>query len=260
MNTAFAPAWTCPQCQRRVPGRELRCHCGFERTSASAAPSSPVPPPLSPAGGRGRGAVLLAAIAAGIIGVLVYAAVRHEANLEAAARSRSEPIRGEAIYPALPPLPAAARARPARAGAGTATTASAANAARRPPPSQASVELDLLLRRIAAETSVLEVSYRTFADPCVAPRNDPSSIGLGSGSGRDWLASLKTARLLSGVTLREHGATVDCETARKSLVARADALNSDLAAAQTLAHTNGVRPEHWHALMARHQLDVWERY
>jgi hypothetical protein len=260
VNTAFAPAWTCPQCQRRVPGREPRCHCGFERTSVLPAGSFPVPPPLSPAGARGRGAVLLAALAAGLIGVLVYAAVRHQANLEAAVRSRSEPTRGEAIYPALPPLPAAAWTRPARAGTGTAAGASAANAARRPPPSQTSVELDLLLRKIAAETSVLELSYRTFAGPCVAPRNDPSSIGLGSASDRDWLASLKTTRLFSGVTLREHGATVDCEAARRSLVARADALKSDLAAAETLAHANGVRPEHWHDLMAMHQLDVWERY
>jgi hypothetical protein len=260
VNTAFAPAWTCPQCQRRVPGREPRCHCGFERTSASPAPSFPAPPPLSPAGAWGRGAVLLAALAAGLIGVLVYAAVRHDANLEVAVPSRTEPTRGEAIYPALPPLPAAARARPARAGAGTAAGASAANAARRPPPSQTTVELDLVLRRIAAETSVLELSYRTFAGPCLAPRNDPSSIGLGSAPDRDWLASLKTARLISGVTLREHGATVDCEAARRSLVARADALKSDLAAAETLAHASGVRPEHWHDLMAMHRLDVWDRY
>jgi hypothetical protein len=189
-----------------------------------------------------------------VIGVLVYAAVRHEANLEAAVRSRSETTRGEAVYPALPRLPAAARARPARAGAGT-----AAAATRRPPPSQASVELDLLLRRISADTSVLELSYRTFADPCVA-RNDPSSIGLGSALDRDWLASLKTARLISGVTLREHGATVDCAAARRSLVARAEVLKSDLAAAETLAHASGVRPEHWHDLMAMHQLDVWDRY
>jgi hypothetical protein len=189
-----------------------------------------------------------------VIGVLVYAAVRHEANLEAAVRSRSETTRGEAVYPALPRLPAAARTRPARAGA------TAAAAARRPPPSQASVELDLLLRRIAADTSVLELSYRTFADACVAPRNDPSSVGLGSAPDRDWLPSLKTARLISGVTLREHGATVDCAAARRSLVARADALRSDLAAAETLGHASGVRPEHWHDLMAMHQLDVWDRY
>ena len=260
MNTAFAPAWTCPQCQRRVPGREPRCHCGFERASASPAGSFPVPPPLPPAGARGRGAVLLAALAAGLIGVLVYAAVPHEANPEAAVRSRSEPIRGEAIYPALPRLPAAARSRPARAGAGTAAGVPAANAARRPPPSQASVELDLLLRRIAADTSVLELSYRKFADPCLAPRKNPSSIGLGSAPDREWLASLKTTPLLSGVTLRDHGATVDCETARRSLVARADALRSDLAAAEALAHTNGVRPECWHDVMVMHLLDVWERY
>jgi hypothetical protein len=231
-----------------VPGREPRCHCGFERTSASAR-SFPVPP-SSPAGGRRRGAVLVAALAAGVIGVLLYAAIRRDPNLEAAARTRSEPIRGEAIYPALPPLPPlppAARARPARPS-------------KRPPAPPTSVELDLPLRRIAAETSVLELDYRRFADPCVAPPSDPSSIGLRSARDRDWLASLKTARLLSGVTLREHGATVDCETARKTLVARADALKSDLDAARNLAQTNGVRPEHWQRLMATHLLEVWERY
>ena len=221
-----------------MPGREPRCHCGFERTSASAPARSFAVPPSSPAGGRRRGAVLVAALAAGVIGVLLYAASRREPNLEAAPRTRSEPIRGEAIYPALPPLPPAARARPARA-------------AKRPPARQtsASVELDLPLRRIAAETSVLELDYHRFADPCVAPPVD-----------RAWLASLKTARLISGVTLREHGATVDCETARKTLVARADALKSDLDAARNLAQTSGVRPEHWQRLVATYLLEVWERY
>jgi hypothetical protein len=120
--------------------------------------------------------------------------------------------------------------------------------------------LDLPLRRIAAETSVLELSYRRFADPCLAPPSDPSSVGLGSARDRDWLASLKTARLISGVTLRERGATVDCETVRKSLVARADALKSDLDAAENLGQTSGVRPEHWRRLMATHLLEVWQRY
>ena len=92
---------------------------------------------------------------------------------------------------------------------------------------------------------------------CVERTSGLASNGAGNA---DWLASLKTARLISGVTLREHGTTVDCAAARRSLVARADALKSDLAAAQTLAHAGGVRPEHWHDLMAMHQLDVWDRY
>ena len=96
---------------------------------------------------------------------------------------------------------------------------------------------------------MLELDYHRFADPCVAPPVD-----------RDWLASLKTARLISGVTLREHGATVDCETARKTLVARADALKSDLDAARNLAQASGVRPEHWQRLVATYLLEVWERY
>jgi hypothetical protein len=110
--------------------------------------------------------------------------------------------------------------------------------------------LDLPLRKIAAETSVLELSYRRFADACLA---SPSADN-------DWLTSLKTARLVPGVTLRENRATVDCETARANLVARADGLKSDLDGAEHLAQKSGVRPEHWRKLMAVHVLDVWDRY
>jgi len=120
--------------------------------------------------------------------------------------------------------------------------------------------LDLPLRGIAAETSVLELSYRRFADACLAPASDPSSIALGSARDSDWLHSLKTARLLSGVTLREKGATVDCETARSGLVRRADALKSDLDAREHLAQTSGVRPDHWRKLMEVQRLEVWDRY
>ena len=118
--------------------------------------------------------------------------------------------------------------------------------------------LDLPLRRMAAETSVLELSYRPFASACVAQESAPASVGTGRDG--DWLASLKTARLVPGVTLRENRATVDCETARRSLVARADGLKSELDANERLSRTSGVRPEHWRQLVAVHLLEGWDRY
>ena len=134
--------------------------------------------------------------------------------------------------------------------------------------------LDLPLRRIAAETSVLELSYRPFAAACVAPESRPASAGTGREG--DWLASLKTARLLPGVTLREKGATVDCEGARRLLVTRADALKSELdaqraagpderRASRTLAAAGGGPPagglgpllrERGHGLAAAEAPDV----
>jgi hypothetical protein len=118
--------------------------------------------------------------------------------------------------------------------------------------------LDLPLRRIAAETSVLELSYRPFAAACVAPESGPASTGTARDG--DWLATLKSARLLPGVTLREKGATVDCEGARRLLVRRADVLKSDLDAGARLAAANGVRPEQWRQLMATYSLEGWDRY
>jgi hypothetical protein len=82
----------------------------------------------------------------------------------------------------------------------------------------------------------------------------------GTGRDLDWLGSLKTARLLPGVTLREKGATVDCEGARRLLVARADALKSELDADERLGRTSGVRPDHWRQLMAVYLLEGWDRY
>ena len=118
--------------------------------------------------------------------------------------------------------------------------------------------LDLPLRKIGAEMSVLELSYRPFAEACVDV-GDSRLVSGAPGEGR-WLTSLKTAAMRPGVTLRDKGATVDCETARRSLVARADALKADLAATEKLAQANRVLPDHWRQLLARHELTAWDRY
>jgi hypothetical protein len=208
--------------------------------------------------------VLAAALVAGLAGVSMYVTVRRlDRRVEGAGRTPSPLARGEAIYPALPAIaPVKTRAKGTPARSGVAFAPRATNVPLRPPTAaevdwgRAVALLDLPLRTLAAETSELELGYRRFAGACVAPGSGPASIGSGSG----WLASLKTARLLSGVTIREKGANVDCEVVRKRLVARADALKSDLVERERLARTSGVRPEHWRQLMALYVLDVFDGY
>jgi len=244
-----------------VPGREPRCHCGLTRAEAAASGRSAPAPAGSPAArtdGR-RGALVATVLAAAAVSFALFAAIRRlDQGVQGAARTESPLARGPAIYPALPALPAAARTARGR------PVPSATKIPVRPPTAseadwdRAVALLDLPLRRIAAETSVLELSYRPFAAACVAPPSAPARAETGRDG--DWLGSLKTARLLPGVTLREKGATVDCEGARRLLVARADALKSELDAGEQLGRTNGVRPDHWRQLMAVYLLEGWDRY
>jgi hypothetical protein len=245
MGTAVS-IWTCPQCSRRVPGREPLCHCGFARADAARAERSVAARKPSPPAEVRRRAGLLAALVAGVAGVSVYVAVAPRDH-DLAAPVRRPRIRGQVGYPALPTLPTA----PVRRGRPGGTTAVApAPDALEQESARAKELLDLPLRQIAADTSLLELSYRPFAEACV------------DSAARDghWLASLRTAGLRSGVTLREKGATVDCETARKGLIARADALKSELGAAEKVAQVNAVLPAHWRRLVAAYELDVWDRY
>jgi hypothetical protein len=272
LSAAVASPWTCPQCGRRVPGREPRCHCGLTRAEAASSGRSA---PALPASGTDRpdgrrGAIVATVLATAAVAFALYAAIRRfDESAQAAARPQSPLARGEAVYPALPALPALP-ARPARPAAarttrdGSKPRPSVTTVPLRPPTAaeadwdSAVALLDMPLRRIAAETSVLELSYRPFAAACVAPESAPASVGTGREG--DWLASLKTARLLPGVTLREKGATVDCEGVRRLLVTRADALKSDLDANERLGRTSGVRREHWRQLLAVYLLEGWDRY
>jgi hypothetical protein len=201
--------------------------------------------------------VLAAALVACVVGVFGYVASRpRDQNLAAAPVLRPR-IRGPIGYPALPPLPAVQVRRGRPRGATAVAPA---------PPSteqewaRTKELLDLPLRKIAADTSVLELSYRPFAEACVDSAGHSSSFARDPARDSDWLASLKTAALRSGVTLREKGAAVDCETARKGLIARADALKSDLDASEEVAQANGVLPAHWRRLLLTHELEVWDRY
>jgi len=238
MSTAVAPVWTCPQCQRRVPRREPRCHCGYARGNDS--PAAPAAGPVRASDDLGRQVLLAVVLGVCLVGLLVLMVVLQEAR-----RGGVDPARRETRYPPLPAIPDKARPSPPRS---TRSVAAAPNLTE---------VLEVSLRRIAADTSVLELSYRPFAEACLG---EASSVGSASAPGANWLASLKTARLRAGVALRDHGATVDCETARKSLVARADALKSDLAATETQARTSGLVPGRWRALLAKYQLEAWDRY
>ena len=214
------------------------------------------------AGEGRRTSIVVTVLAVAAVGFALYAAVRRlDQDVQENARTPSPRARGEAIYPGLPAMPAA----PARTGPGVARPAARVTKVplRTPTATEADWDravalLDLPLRTLAAETSVLELSYRPFAAACIAPESAPASVGTGREG--DWLASLKTARLLPGVRLREKGATIDCEGARRLLVTRANALKSDLDANERLGRTSGVRPEHWRQLVAVHLLEGWDRY
>ncbi|HET6897171.1 MAG TPA: hypothetical protein VFK70_02445 [Vicinamibacteria bacterium] len=240
-----------------MPGREPICHCGLERIRAFPAGRS-VPPALAASRKDNRPrAVLVTVLAAAAVGVALFGAVRRlDERADAGAQAPSPLARGAAIYPALPVI----RAAPARTAAREGAAPTTLTAVPRRPATAAEVDwdratalLDLPLRRIEAEASVLEVDYRAFAGPCLTP--GPPSATSGA-----WLASLKTVPVIGGVTLREKGATIDCETARRRLVGRADRLKSDIDEQERLGRTNGVRPEHWRQLLALHGLEAWPSY
>jgi hypothetical protein len=230
MSTAAASTWPCPQCRRRVPRREPVCHCGYARTTDSPAArpagSEVALPPEIP-----RATVVAGIAVIAMVGVLVLAVVVQEIR-----RTGVEPVRGEVRYPALPMVPE--KARPSLRRASRAITG----------PSVADV-VEVSLRKIAADTSELELRYRPFAEACLAGAPDGG-----------WLVALKKAPVRADVKVRDGGATVGCDVARWNLIARADVLKSDLAATESRARTDGLLPGRWRALLVKYELVSWERY
>jgi hypothetical protein len=266
MSTAVS-SWTCPQCRRRVPGRAPLCHCGFARaavSSSSPLASSPSTRPTIPDSdtpGSASWLPVLAALAAVcVVAALALSAARPGTTRAAVSPYAGPRMRGPVGYPPLPAV-ATLRTRHDRHGAPAALPAGlvpiALPSLRPATPAEqdwgkATSLLDLPLRKIAADTSVLEVRYRPFAGACV---DGPSGA-----AGGEWLGSLRRAALRPGVTLRDGGETVDCETARSHLLARCDALKAELTAAAKLADANHVLPEHWRTLLATYDLSGWEKY
>jgi hypothetical protein len=275
MSTRGAPSWTCPWCERVVPGRESRCHCGCDRAVAEA---------RDKAAGEARsggGAVLVIALVA-VCGFALYAVARQRSKrIEAAALAESERLRASATPmarasgPALadgdlrerppgytPPAgwsPPRPRVEPLPAPLPSAKAADAAS-----PPALSTMEeewekalalLDPRLEKIAMDTGSLQSSFYPFAARCLAPE-----AGGDTGTDGAWLSSLKNAPLLGGIQITETVPSVDCASARAVLRARASQVKSALRASEELARTSRVLPGHWRKLVATHQLEIWERY
>jgi hypothetical protein len=114
---------------------------------------------------------------------------------------------------------------------------------------RASELLESPLQKIEAETSELQQRSGPFAYTC-----------LGSPPG-NWLAAMKNAAFVkTGAPYSKYVGTMDCEFARRELVARGNVLKAELDAAEGLARTSRVLPGHWRKLVEGHQLDVWDSY
>jgi hypothetical protein len=275
MTTRGAPSWTCPWCERVVPGRESRCHCGCDRAAAAGTDKSAVEP-------RSGGGALLVIVLVAACGFALYAAKRQRSrSIEAAAlaesgrqqssatpmASPSAPGPGDGTLRERPPgytppvgwLPPRPRMEPVPAPLPSAKVADAASS-----PALTAMEqewekalaiLDPRLEKIAMETDSLQSSYYPFAARCLAPE-----AGGATGTDGAWLSSLKNAPLVGGIQVTEMVPSVDCASARAALIARANRVKSALRASEDLARTSSVLPGHWRKLVATHQLEVWERY
>jgi hypothetical protein len=268
MATRSAPSWTCPWCERLVPARETRCHCGCDRSVAEAKVASEAAESESVGGGR---ALLVLGLVA-ICGVVFYTALRQRMSAEdAAAAAASERRRNAAVAPGSaasaepspdPPPgytpPAAWISAAPRAPATVAVLPSPSPKSEGPPTAssmeeeweKASALLEPPLQKIAGGSGALQASYERWASECLE--------ASAAGSGGSWLERMRSAPLRTGIQVMEGG--LDCVSERQSLVGRANQLRSELAVAADTARTNRVLPGHWRRLMAAHQLDVWEQF
>jgi hypothetical protein len=269
MRTRGAPSWTCPWCERVVPARETRCHCGCDRAVAEAQVASAAVEAEGVAGGR----ALLALLLVGMCGFIFYTALRHRMEAEDAAAAAASERHGAAgsipaaAVPApdsaalLPPgytPPAAWMSPPPRTLAAVAAIPSSSPKPYEGSPSPSSMEeewekastlLDPPLQKIAAGSGALQASYERFASQCLAP----SAAGHGP-----WLEAMKNAPLRPGIQVVEGG--LDCVAARETLMGRANQLRAELSTAADTARTNRVLPGHWRKLVAAHQLEAWEQF
>ena len=81
MRSRSVPSWTCPWCERVVPAREARCHCGCDRAVAEARDASEA----AESEGVGGGRALLVVTLIGMCGLIFYAALRQRMRAEDAA-------------------------------------------------------------------------------------------------------------------------------------------------------------------------------
>jgi hypothetical protein len=272
MRPPLPRPWTCPQCGRTVPAREPQCHCGVlwrespdaHRADEGAGASS----------GLGRAVLALVVVAAAGYGLYV-AAQHREARIQAAEAAAQDRIRLErtpaggvsappetvprvlAPSPYTPPVgggftfpspraeaPAAIKPRPSPADDGSASPTSMEEAWAR-----ATELLESPLQKITEETAELQQRYSRFAYACLA---SPDA---------NWLVAMKSGAFVQGgIPYNKFGVVMDCEFARRQLVARGNVLKAELETAEKLARANSVLPGHWRKLVESHQLDVWDAY
>jgi hypothetical protein len=269
ISTVRAASWTCPWCERLVPSRETKCHCGCDRAVAEAK----VATDAAASEGFGGGHAMLALLLVGMCGFIFYTALRHRMEAEDAAAAARE-RRGNPDVPAsgragaspdtaaalLPPgytPPAGWMSPPPRTLTPAAMPLSSPKAPEGSPTrssmeeewEKASALLDPPLQKIAAGSGALQASYQQFASQCLAPN------AAGSGP---WLETMRNAPLRGGIQVVEGG--LDCQAARETLMGRANQLRSELSAASDTARTNRVLPGHWRKLVAAHQLEAWEQF
>jgi hypothetical protein len=191
-----------------------------------------------------------------------------EAALQDRMRLERTPAAGESVPPEAIPriLAPSPYTPPAGGGSGFPPRAEGPAAAVKPranpagdaSPSPTSMEeawdratelLESPLQKITAETAELQQHYAPFANTC-----------LGSPDG-NWLVAMKSGAFVrGGLPYSKLGVTIDCEFARRELVARGNVLKAELDAAERLAHSHSVLPGHWRKLLETHQLDIWDSY
>jgi hypothetical protein len=253
--------WECPQCGRTVPARENRCHCGVLRSESPAVPRAT--DTASASRSFGRIVLVLGFVAAAAFAFHTAALpprrppaeapspppLRESGPPETAPRafapSPYTPPVGALSFPSTrpEPPPSTLKARPAPADEASPSPTSMEEAWTR--------AIDLLespLQKIAAETAELQQQSAPFAYTC-----------LGSPPG-SWLSALKSAPVKTGVPYSKFGVTVDCEFARRELVARGNVIKAELEAAERLAHSSRVLPGHWRKLVETHQLEIWDSF
>ena len=273
MRTPRSVPWTCPQCGRTVPARQPQCHCGVMWSESPAAHRAAEGAGAS-SGSGGRALFVVALFAAAGYG-LYAAAQKREQRLQAAEAARQERLRMEAraagvapppetVPPAFtpstytPPVGGGFGFPSPRAEATPVTLKARPNTGNADEPSPTSLEeawtraselLEEPLQKITAETAELQMRYAPFASTC-----------LDSPAG-NWLIAMRSGALVrGGPTYSRFGVTMDCEFARKQLVARGNTLKAEMETAERLAHSHSVLPGHWRKLVAEHQLDIWDAY
>lgn len=273
MRTPKSAPWNCPQCGRTVPARQPQCHCGVMWSESPAAHRATDGTDAS-SGSGGRAVLVLALFAAAGYG-LYAAAQKREQSLQAAEAAQQERLRLEsksaaagAATPAQTPPPAFAPSTyTPPVGGGLGFSSPRAEAAPAPSkvrpkndesPSPTSMEeawtraselLEEPLQKITAETAELQMQYAPFASTCLdAPTGN-------------WLVAMRSGSFVrGGPTYSRFGVTMDCEFARRELVARGNMLKAEMETAERLAHSHSVLPGHWRKLVESHQLDIWDSY